>query len=77
MALGTIHKSADYSRITLPSTSCSGHINKKTAPAAIKKRGKTVHFHGTTEEVNRITACDTPIPIKKRGEVQAKKLKSD
>ena len=29
-----------------------------------KKRGKAVHFDGTTEEVNSITSRDTPIPEK-------------
>ena len=32
-----------------------------------KKRGKTVQFGGTIEEVNRMTARDAPIPRKKNG----------
>ena len=31
-----------------------------------RKRDKTVQFYGTTEEVNVVTACDSPIPRKIR-----------
>ena len=40
-----------------------------------KKRGKTVHFDGTTEEMNIINACDKTTKRKKR--IHAKKPKSD
>ena len=64
MAPGTLRKSAKYSRITPPSMPHSGNIKKNPNPAAKKKRGKTVHFDGTTEEVNIITACDYTYPKK-------------
>ena len=41
-----------------------------------KKRGKTVQFDGTTEDVNSMTACDVPILIKTNGKSQAKKPKN-
>ena len=39
-----------------------------------KKRGKTVQFDVTTEEVNSMTARDAPIPRKTEGEVSQRSL---
>ena len=51
---------------------------QRIIPLQLKnKLVKTVHFDGTAEEVNRITARDTPIPRKKRKIFHAKKTKSD
>ena len=40
-----------------------------------KKRGKTVKFDGTTEEVNSMTAHDAPIQRKTRWEINQRSLR--
>ena len=42
-----------------------------------KKRGKTVQFDGTAEEVNNMTDHNSPIPRKTKGNKKSKKPKSD
>ena len=53
------------------------HDEREAHSGGKKKRGKTVQFDSTTEEVIITTARDAPIPIKTKGESQAKKPKSD
>ena len=76
IAPGTLRKSTKYSSNTLPSMPHSGHTTKKQpSPAAIQKRGKTVKFHGATEEVNNMVTDDAPIQREKKGKSRQKILR--
>ena len=46
------------------------HNKRESRSGGNKKRGKTVHFDGTTEEVNSMTARGVPIPRKTKGVIQ-------
>ena len=51
------------------------HNKREARSGGKKKRGNTVKFDGTTEEVNRTTAHDAPIPGKKREKIRQRILR--